>query len=161
MAGFYIDESGAYHGFLYSEGKFTTIDAPGAPTDPGDGTYVGGINNLGELSGEAVENNESTFASFVDRFGHFSPIVDPAAPNTTLAGGVSDTGTVVGAYIDSNNDYHGFIDERGSFTTLADPSSDLAMGGTAVNSCNDLGVLVGYYYDSAGNEHGMEIVTKP
>jgi probable HAF family extracellular repeat protein len=39
------------HGFMYSNGVFTTIDDPNAGTGAGRGTYVTGINDSGEITG--------------------------------------------------------------------------------------------------------------
>jgi hypothetical protein len=45
VAGSYLDSVGNSNGFLYTGGKYATIDAPGA-TD----TYVYGLNDLGQIS---------------------------------------------------------------------------------------------------------------
>jgi len=46
VAGSYFDGAGNRNGFLYTDGKYATIDAPGA-TD----TYVCGMNDLGQILG--------------------------------------------------------------------------------------------------------------
>lgn len=48
----------------------------------------------------------------------FSVIDDPSAASSTDANGVNDSGVIVGTYADSTNHSHGFIDNRGVFTTL-------------------------------------------
>jgi hypothetical protein len=45
-------DAGPYLGFLYKNGTFTTISVPGVP-----GTYLYGINNKGEISGEYEDTN--------------------------------------------------------------------------------------------------------
>jgi probable HAF family extracellular repeat protein len=46
VAGYYIDGSGHYHGFVYSNGTYTTIDPVGSVF-----TDVMSINNLGQVTG--------------------------------------------------------------------------------------------------------------
>jgi YD repeat-containing protein len=52
VAGTYIDQAQAEHGFIYSGGSYTTIDYPGAPLGtPIEGTKITGINNSGQIIG--------------------------------------------------------------------------------------------------------------
>jgi probable HAF family extracellular repeat protein len=51
IVGAYTDSNDAYHGFMYSNGKFTTLDDPMAATGPYHGTYAEGINDYGEIVG--------------------------------------------------------------------------------------------------------------
>ena len=51
LVGVYDDASNAYHGFLLSNGLFTTIDYPGAQR----GTYLNGINDVGQIVGYAPQ----------------------------------------------------------------------------------------------------------
>ena len=48
IAGYYWDTSYFSHGFVYSGGTFTQVDAPGAVAS---GTFITGINDAGVLSG--------------------------------------------------------------------------------------------------------------
>src|ERR1035438_5868225 len=46
LAGWYVDDTGAVHGYeRAANGTITPIDALGAGTGPGDGTYAGAIND--------------------------------------------------------------------------------------------------------------------
>jgi YD repeat-containing protein len=51
VAGEYIDQAQAVHGFIYSGGSYTTVDYPGAPLGPLEGTDITGINNSGWIIG--------------------------------------------------------------------------------------------------------------
>jgi hypothetical protein len=59
IAGFCSDSSNVYHGFVRDEdGKFTTIDAPGADTKPGDynGIFPYSINDAGMVVGNYIDS---------------------------------------------------------------------------------------------------------
>lgn len=84
----------------------------------------------------------------------FTTLDDPSAGQGynqgTLAYGISDT-TITGYYSDSSTNYHGFLYNGSSFTTLNDP---LGVGGTfaAGNSGTN---VVGDYIPSAGAYQGF------
>ena len=64
LVGNYVDGAGTTHGFLYSDGNFTTIDYPGATL-----TAARAINNRGEIVG-----------AYQDASGTHGFIATPAAP---------------------------------------------------------------------------------
>jgi uncharacterized membrane protein len=77
------------HGFLLSGGTFTNIDPPGSI-----GTYVGGINNAGEVVGtygEAVFKGHG----FLFKSSVYTIIDVPGASSTGITG-VNDQGEIVG-----------------------------------------------------------------
>ncbi len=78
------------HGFLDSNGVFSTIDVPGA-----SGTYSYGINDSGQIVGRFVEGND--FHGYVDTNGAFSSIDVPGGRDT-MANGINDEGEVVGSF---------------------------------------------------------------
>jgi uncharacterized membrane protein len=84
---------------------------------------------------------------------------DPAAGSGSgqaEAGGINDSGQIVGFYIDSSGIDHGFLDSNGHYTTLNDPSAGTGSGqGTLAFGINDSGQIVGEYYDSSGVQHGF------
>jgi len=52
ITGDYFDPSNVYHGFLRNRrGDIITFDIPGAGTDPGEGTFSQGLNDLGTVTG--------------------------------------------------------------------------------------------------------------
>jgi hypothetical protein len=57
-----------------------------------------------------------------------------------------------GYYKDSTGTAHGFLDQKGSFSTVDDP---FAAGSTFTQDINNPGDIVGYYKDSAGKAHGF------
>jgi hypothetical protein len=74
VAGSYFDNAGNSNGFLYSGGKYVTIDAPGA-TD----TYVSGINDRGQILGMSFYARTGKSYVFLDTHGTFTNIADANA----------------------------------------------------------------------------------
>ena len=71
---------------------------------------------------------------------------DPAGIFGTYLDGINDAGVMVGTYFDSVGSY-GFVDDGGTFTTLADPLG--LPGSTTVFGINNQGDIVGTYIDPA------------
>jgi probable HAF family extracellular repeat protein len=138
IVGLYADSSG-YHGFLYSGGKYTTLNVPLAPY-----TYAYGINDKGQIVG--------LFGGygFLYSDGHYTTLSDPQG-QFTQAYGINDKGQIVGQFTDSSGTRHGFLYSDGKYTTIDDP---LATNGTFARGINDKGQIVGQYIDSSG-EHGF------
>jgi len=80
-----------------------------------------------------------------------TPLNDPNGVNGTECWGISKSGTIVGDYLDANNNDIAYIDVNGTFTDVKPPKSvfSLAYG---VNSSN---VVIGYYLDKSGNSYGF------
>src|SRR5207302_8741910 len=76
--GYYIDSSGAAHGFVDGHGRFTTINAPGAGPGSGQGTFVANMNNLGVIAGFTIDSS-GVQDGFIDRDGIFTTINNPNA----------------------------------------------------------------------------------
>jgi probable HAF family extracellular repeat protein len=144
---------GMLHGFLYSNGSFTTLDDPLA-TNGGTGTIPAGINNGGRISG--FYNGGGTNHGFLYNNGSFTTIDDPASTGCcgfssyTVLQGINNEGQAVGYFIDGAG-LHGFLYSGGQFTTLDDPS---ATAQTLYTCCavvtfavgiNDAGKVVGEY----------------
>jgi len=115
IVGFYDDQSGARHGFLYDRGAFTSFDFPGSQmTAPAD------INDRGQIVGVYADaDNIGLIHSFVLDDGRFTPF-DVPFPNVifTDSRGIDNRGQIVGRYLVRNPDpsdidnpvlNHGFI----------------------------------------------------
>jgi probable HAF family extracellular repeat protein len=82
----------------------------------------------------------------------FTTLDDPLGIDTE-AGGINNSGSIVGDYVDSHNVVHGFL--RG-YTTLNDPAGGKGiLEGTVAEGINSLGQIVGFYINSHGVEHGF------
>ena len=69
----------------------------------------------------------------------------------TVANGLSNRGQIVGYFRDASNRTHGFLLDRGRFTSLDFP----AAVATVAEKVNDAGQIVGYYIDATGLPHGF------
>ena len=108
IVGYYSGTSGAVHGYLYSGGKFTTIDVPFSVAKD---TACYGINNSGEIVG--LWDDAATTHGFLLSGGQYTTLDDPNAGTASGQGsqafGVNDFGQIVGPYMDANGVYHGFL----------------------------------------------------
>ena len=75
----------------------------------------------------------------------------PTGNGTLYVAGINSLGQMVGAYLDTNFNVHGFLDDHGTFTTIDYPGSDQ----TFVLDINDLGQMVGYYYSPTTPQQGF------
>ena len=104
------------HGFLYSEGKITSIDYPGAFS-----TIVSGINDNGAIVG-AFNDEAGNLHGFVLNRGRYA-ILDYPGATYTQPFGINDAGDVVGFYVIGRGPNNGFLWRRGSFTTMNVPGA--------------------------------------
>jgi probable HAF family extracellular repeat protein len=95
IVGVYFSSSnGTYvaHGFLDSNGSFSSIDAPGAV-----GTYAYGINNSGVIVGFEQIGAQLASQAFIDNNGTFTTFQVPGGVST-VADGINDQGEIVGSF---------------------------------------------------------------
>jgi hypothetical protein len=100
-----VTGSATDHGFLLSEGVFTTIDVPGAIS-----TNANGINGRGEIVGIYIDNNNVQHG-FLLVDGAFITIDFPGASSTQLTG-INRRGEIVGFSLSPGT--HSFVARRGS-----------------------------------------------
>jgi hypothetical protein len=89
VVGSYSDNAENLGGFLYSGGKYVTVDAPGA-----EDTVFSGINDWGQIVGTASYSNGSSH-NFIDTHGTFAVISDAVSLNFSDA--INDTDQVLGS----------------------------------------------------------------
>jgi hypothetical protein len=99
-------ESELSHGYLLFQGEYSTIDFPGARY----GTFAGGGNVANDVVG--IYNYAGCTAdcdhAFELRKGVYTSFDFPGA-TTTEATGINASGVIVGIFMDSSNNFHGFI----------------------------------------------------
>jgi probable HAF family extracellular repeat protein len=134
------------HGFVYSNGSFTTLDAPGALASSTD---ANGINNAGQIVGAFLDNS-SIGHGFLYTAGLFTTIEVPGALYTA-AFGINDAEQIVGLFGDSAGT-HGFVDTGGSFTEFDVPGSSSS---TWAYGINNAGQIVGYFQSNSGGFQGF------
>ncbi len=94
--------SGPGGGFIYDNGIFTTLTAPG-----GFSTNPTAINDRGEVAG-TYDESSGVSHGFVDDNGTFATLNVPGSIGTFVTA-INDRGEVAGWYIDSNGEQHGFL----------------------------------------------------
>ncbi|MGA2943230.1 MAG: hypothetical protein ABSE50_14450 [Xanthobacteraceae bacterium] len=147
--GTYIDEYNRQHGFIYTNGTFTTIDAVLAT----DGTLIDGVNDAGVIWGTYVTDliglQPETVESYIDQNGTFTNVNVPGASATYISS-VTTSGEIAGTYTDMNGGEHGFVMNGGVVTSITPP------GSTSVSvAINSSGEVVGNYQDSDNNSHAF------
>ena len=148
--GFYTDAQGVNHAYKLNQktGKFTPIVPP-----DGSDAIATGINDNGDIVGFVFAPDNTV--SFLLKGGHYTEFDFPNSTNT-MALGVNLSDQIVGTYIDSQGNMHGFLLSsplnHAQWKSIDDPNG---IGTTTINGLNDKGQLVGFYVDSAGNTDGF------
>ena len=139
IVGDYIDASGR-HGFLSSEGVFTTIDPPGSLTR----TLAFDINARGDIVGitTLIGIGQRGFL-LIDGVYTF---IDGPGPGGTTARGINAQGDIVGT-----SGGIGYLLSDGEFTTIAFPDAL----GTTPRGINERGEIAGFYLDADEVVHGF------
>jgi uncharacterized membrane protein len=102
-----VSASGGYkHGFLDTNGVFTTIDDPNA--GPGGYTNASGINDWGQVVGMYCDSAGACHG-FLDTNGHFTTIDAPGSSGGTLVTGVNDEDQLLEFYSDAAGNSHAFL----------------------------------------------------
>jgi uncharacterized membrane protein len=128
------------HGFFWSDGVFTTIDAPG-----GGILTLTGINNAGDMVG-FVEGGGGFQGGVLVSHGTFTALpLHPDSLDFPIPFGINDRGDIVG---DIGGD--AFLLSRGRYTLWRVPES----GFTEARGINDRGDIVGFWVDAEGTSHG-------
>jgi hypothetical protein len=108
VVGVYTDTVGElFHGYLLKKGTYTTIDFPGALY----GTFAGGGNPENDVTG--VYNYTSSCTAdcghaFVLSNGVYTSFDYPGA-TFSEGTGINPAGIIVGVFVDSANNVHGFV----------------------------------------------------
>ncbi len=117
IVGSYWGTDGKGHVFLLSDGEFTTIDFPGAFETPFHGeAQNGGINARGDIvsfycDAAPCRADNGTDHGFLLSRGEFTSIDFPDA-TWIAAFGINPGGDIVGVYVDTGGNVHGFLLRR-------------------------------------------------
>jgi hypothetical protein len=152
------DDAASVHGFLRDRhGTITSFEVPFGRLH-----NVSDINNPGQIVGYYDQPDFAGGGGFLrDRDGTITPISYPGAPYT-LVHGLNDRGQLVGAYLEPgaapNPDgtipagtVHGFVWERGRFTSFDVPGSIY----TQAFGMSNRGQIAGGYRDASGRQRGF------
>jgi hypothetical protein len=141
IVGLYVDSNGAEHGFLLSNGQYSSIDVPGAVA-----TEALAVNNWGSpgIAGNYVDTN-GTVHGFVFAGGAFIPVNANFATNLSV-NGLNDAGQITGTYdlggplgVAQTFGFTGFFDW---LTPLNYPGTSYPTS-TLANSLNNRGEVAG------------------
>ncbi|MGA8574442.1 MAG: hypothetical protein WB609_01985 [Candidatus Cybelea sp.] len=129
IVGNYFDAKNVSHGYLFRNGRFTTLDDPRAGHGPPgpigqQGTQLFDINPSGVIVGGYIDRGNVAHGLIL-KGGSYKNFDEPKAGSRpgqgTQASGINLSGDVVGIYIDSTFDAHGFLLHEGVFTTVDGP----------------------------------------
>ena len=141
------------HGFIWRKGVFTTFNVP--KDHPEFGTVAMGINDIGEVVGNFVDVSGDNFhrhGFLRSSKGTFTTFDVPGRTFTSPTG-INNSGQIVGFYADDNFFFHGFVLNKGVFTTV--DVDFLEASETQVLSINAKGEIVGAYFEANGTRHGF------
>ncbi len=159
IAGFYLDASNVYHGFLRTQrGHITTFDAPGAGTGIFQGTLAYGSNPEGAIAGFYADSSYVYHGFVRAPDGHITTFDAPGATGT-FAANINPAGVIAGDYFDVNGVQHAYLrtpDDK--FTTFDAPGAGTGAGqGTFtefLDCINPQGAMTGYSVDTNNELHG-------
>jgi len=169
IAGIYFDSSNVSHGYVRARhGSITKFDAPGAGTDPGQGTYMylstGVINPAGAITGY-YNDSSGVYHGFIRApHGTITTFDAPGAGTTegglgTYSLSINPEGAITGYYVDANWVYHGFIRApNGNITTFDAPGAGADPGsteGTLPLAINANGTVAGFFQGTNWLTHGF------
>jgi len=158
VAGYYDDDTYAYHGFVRSaDGVITEFDAPGLSN-----TEALAMNGSGQIAGYGLHDFSirGEYLGFLRQPNGSISGFQPPGALATFPSGINDGGEIAGWYYTGNNVYHSFIAMTGSgaitYTLFDEPDARIQPGyGTFATGINAKGVVVGYYVDAtAGTIYG-------
>lgn len=121
VSGFYVDGSGASHGFLLEGSTEITLNFPGATE-----TSALGLNNTGYVDGFYMDAAGNTFGFIYNiATGTYQQISDPfaAEPGGTTVNGINNQDQLVGFYMDAAGNTDGFV-----ATPTPEPAALLLIG---------------------------------
>ena len=134
---------------------FTQIDAPGAGTASGYGTFALRINASGETVGYYIDANGVVHGFIRSSGGTLTTVDAPGAGSALNLGtnvmAVNTSGEVTGYYADSNDILHSYIESPAGTLTEFDPPNSI---GSDAFCINDNGDVAGGLLDANG-DHGF------
>ena len=155
------------HGDAFSlnrHGVLKTFIPPG-----GTSATAFGINDRVNIVGQFVTSTATPGFVLVHGGTSFLTINAPSGPNIVNAQGINNKGLVVGFYVGTDGQDHGFTAsdraaKNGTLTStaVADPTIPAVSGEpgatfvfSQILGINDFGIAVGYYGDSTTSQHGF------
>jgi len=143
--GLYIDSAGVQHGYILNGKKVTKLDDPNGTA----GTTAGSnLNPNGAITAVGSYTSKKTGGSvaFLYKGGKYTDVPGPKGATQSFGSAVNDSGAVVGYYLDTAGNTHGFLWKNKKYTTLNVPKA-LASYGTGIDKNGNISL---FWSDSAG-----------
>jgi len=134
IVGSFTEDSVTQHGFLRSNGQFTTIDVP-----EGTETTATGIDSAGRIVGH-YKDSVGRLHGFLLAGSQFTTIDPPNSVQTQLWG-INDLGQIIGVFVDSAGTVRNFLGTNGQFVALT-PTAQFPV--LQPHGINGRGQIVGY-----------------
>jgi probable HAF family extracellular repeat protein len=158
VSGYYVDASGAYHGFIWQNGTLTPVDYTGVPGVVS--TFLFQDNSSGQVAGYYTGSDGNSH-SLIYNSATSSWTTVPDAPGGypfNAAGGINDNGQLAGNYSTdptASSKLVGWLYtiKTNTYTPFTNPNANAY--GTATYGMNNNGDIAGLYYDSGGSSHGF------
>lgn len=136
---------------------FTTVDAPGAGTAAGLGTFVQDINADGDIAGYFTQTPLDLGHAFLRSAAGAVTVLDVPGQGTQSRQGataqrINSGGTIVGYFADQQSIFHGYTRAMdGTFNIIDVPGASE----TYATGINDSGVVAGLFVDQNQARHGF------
>jgi probable HAF family extracellular repeat protein len=155
MVGFFVDDMGKTHGFLYIHPDYIPIDFPAQDTTF---TAAYGINDSGQIVGNYFDGEDISHGYIRDN-GFFTRIDLPDSFESFLstAKGINNSGQIVGLFAKTDFIIHGYLLNNDMVTQIDYPEADSDTfepgEGAPPIGINDFGNIVGQFLKN-GVFHG-------
>ncbi len=154
VVGLYFTSDNITHGFLFSRGKYMTIDGPNFAIR----TNALAINPLGQIVGR-YDTPDGIAHGFIYTNGGFETVDHPLAAGFTVITDITPSGDIAGRYRAADKTFHGFTRIDGQWTTIdhldADGNPDMGPMGIQAMAINPYGLIAGYYQDKSKVFHAF------
>ena len=161
IVGYFIDANNVIHGFVRDHGGvITTLEAPGAGTEAGQGTFTWAINPSGAVAGTFLDSHNVYHGLVRTADGSMevfdAPGAGTGADQGTQGMGIDPAGEVTGYYTDATGVSHGFLrSAHGEFTYLDVQDAGRGSGQGTFPMTNTQAETTGFYVDSNNVWHGF------
>ena len=146
---FAVSGGGTMHGYVYQNGSYQSLPVPG--------TMNNGITEDGRIIVGVVYPTPTEFHAYKVEDGVYALLNLPANVVSSFPWTVNSSGEIVGYFVDSANETHGFLLDNADFTQIDFPGVNVVS--TQARDIDTEGDIVGFYLskDSSGvlHEHGF------
>jgi hypothetical protein len=156
VVGTWTDSQNVLHGYIRNlSSVVTVVDDPDAGTQSNEGTFIFGINDLGQVTGSynALDSSGTIepYGFVRDQYGNYTTFIAPGAVRT-WGMSINNSGVIAGGYSPNEGaEIDGLIrDVSGNITNFAVPN----VGYTIVEAINATSQIVGDFSDATG-DHGF------